>query len=418
MTEQYNPAWPGSYAHISYGLPFTVACAKHVTDTFKASRIYILASGSLSRNTSHVRDLEEALSGKVVGTTNGMKSHTLWSEVLSSTAAARAAEADLIVTLGAGTLTDAAKIITLALANDATTFADLDRLKSGVEGKYAPRPDLNAPTVPIISVPTSLSGGEYARTGGGTNDDSRRKFSFGGPTKGPALVVLDPDLTADTPEFIWLSTGVRAIDHCVEIMCSLSATDESDRDASSGLKLLVPGLLRCKRNSKQDRGGSKGNPDGNEGRMQCMLGVVEAMKGIHLHGVPTGASHGIGHQLGPLGVSHGETSCVILPYVCKFNASVNGKQQAKVREVLWGEEVVQEVLQGRGLAKQSADLGDMLLAIFRELGMPTTLKDVHVGRDKLDSLAENSMKDYAAQTNPIPLRDKKQVLEILELALG
>ena len=411
-------AWPGSYAHISYGLPFTVACAKHVTNTFKASRIYILASGSLSRNTSHVRDLEKALSGKVVGITNGMKSHTLWSEVLSSTEAARAANADLIITLGAGTLTDAAKIITLALANNATTFADLDRLRSGAEGKYAPRHDLKAPTVPIVSVPTSLSGGEYARTGGGTNDESRRKFSFGGPTKGPALVLLDPDLTADTPEFIWLSTGVRAIDHCVEIMCSLSATEKSDQDASSGLRRLVPGLLRCKRAADQDGGGSKRDADGNEGRMQCMLGVVDAMKGIHLHGIPTGASHGIGHQLGPLGVSHGETSCVMLPYVCKFNASVNEKQQGMVRDVLWGEQVVKEVLQRRGLEKQSADLGDVLLAIFRELGMPTTLKEVNVGRYKLDNLAENSVKDHAAETNPIPLRDKKQVLEILELALG
>ena len=119
---------------------------------------------------------------------------------------------------------------------------------------------------------------------------------------------------------------------------------------------------------------AKGTAEKNEGRMQCMLGVVDAMKGIHLHGIPTGASHGIGHQLGPLGVSHGETSCVMLPYVCKFNASVNGKHQTKVREVLWEEQIVKEMLQIRGFERQSADLGDILLAIFRELGMPTTLK--------------------------------------------
>ena len=82
--------------------------------------------------------------------------------------------------------------------------------------------------------------------------------------KGPALVILDPTLTADTPEFIWLSTGVRAIDHCVEIMCSLSATEKSDQDASSGLRLLVPGLLRCKRAADQGGGGSKRDADGNE----------------------------------------------------------------------------------------------------------------------------------------------------------
>lgn len=111
--EVYQSVFPGCDAHNSYGLPFTVACAKHVSETFHACRVYIIASGSLSRNTSHVKDLEAALEGKVVGVRNGMTPHTLWSECLEITKEARDAKADLIVTLGAGSLTDAAKIITL-----------------------------------------------------------------------------------------------------------------------------------------------------------------------------------------------------------------------------------------------------------------------------------------------------------------
>jgi alcohol dehydrogenase class IV len=45
-------------------------------------------------------------------------------------------------------------------------------------------------------------------------------------------------------------------------------------------------------------------------------------------GVPMGASHGIGHQLGPLGVGHGETSCVMLPYVLMWNY-LHGNQDVK-----------------------------------------------------------------------------------------
>lgn len=109
--EIYRKAWPDSKALISYGLPFPEACAKHVANTFKSSRVYIIASGSLSRDTDHVKRLQGALGDKVVGTRYGMKPHTLWSEILEVTKDAKEGNADLIITLGAGSLTDGAKII-------------------------------------------------------------------------------------------------------------------------------------------------------------------------------------------------------------------------------------------------------------------------------------------------------------------
>lgn len=112
--ETYRLAFPGTeYPYISYGVPFPEACAKHVNDTFKASRVYVIASGSLSKNTDHVKQLQEALGGKIVGIREGMTPHTLWSEVLEIAEECRKTQADLIVTLGAGSLTDGAKIISL-----------------------------------------------------------------------------------------------------------------------------------------------------------------------------------------------------------------------------------------------------------------------------------------------------------------
>lgn len=113
-SETYCLAFPGTeYPYISHGLPFSKACAKHVNDTFKAAQVYIIASGSLSKNTDHVRHLQQALDGKVAGVREGMTPHTLWSEVLEITEECRKVQADLIVTLGAGSLTDGAKIISL-----------------------------------------------------------------------------------------------------------------------------------------------------------------------------------------------------------------------------------------------------------------------------------------------------------------
>lgn len=101
---------PGPF--ISSGLPYHVACVKHVTQTYKASRLFIIASGSLSRSTDKLKRLIEALrKDNIVGIQKGMTSHSLWSEILSVTAEARAKEADCIITLGAGSITDAAKLV-------------------------------------------------------------------------------------------------------------------------------------------------------------------------------------------------------------------------------------------------------------------------------------------------------------------
>lgn len=112
--ETYREAFPGSkIPHISYGLPFPEACAKHVQGTFGASRAYIIASNTLSTNTDALQRLVTALDGKVVGKRIGMTPHTLWSQCLEATQDARRLNVDLIITLGAGSLTDAAKIVSL-----------------------------------------------------------------------------------------------------------------------------------------------------------------------------------------------------------------------------------------------------------------------------------------------------------------
>ncbi|PIG90164.1 Fe-containing alcohol dehydrogenase [Aspergillus arachidicola] len=366
---------------LSYGVPFETAAAKHINDLFHASRVYIICSGSLSRNTDVLHRLNTSIGkDKIVGTRIGMRSHTYWSEILEIVHEARDSGADLILTIGAGSLTDGAKVVALALSNNVQTKADLSKLPVTPSQQATIHP----PTIPIISIPTTLSAGEYSNFAGATDDTTQRKHTFQSPLKGPELVILDPSLTATTPDSIWLSTGIRAVDHCIETFVAVEHTSEkTDGLALHALGLLVPGLLGCKVD-KGDVGA----------RLQCQLGSVDAMAACTA-GVQLGASHGIGHQLGPLGVGHGETSCVLLPAV-------------------W---VVGEVLERRGLDATKVDLGDVLDAVIRELGMRRSLKDVGVGRDQLDQLAENSLHDRWCKTNPVPLTEKSQILEILEMVV-
>ena len=260
-------------------------------------------------------------------------------------------------------------------------------------------------TIPMVSIPTTLSGGEYNSYGACTSDSTLSKSIYSNPTHEPRLVVVDSNLALTTPARVWISTGVRAIDHCVEALCSSNLSKDAETNFMQGLRLLIPGLLACVK-----------NPVDAEARRKCQLGGMNSMKFMTLK-VLLGASHGIGRQLGPYGVPHGETSCVLMPAVAAFNVKVNALQQARIMESLWSDEAVRDVFERNDLTKESASLANALDAIIRELGMPRDLRTVGVGRESLEQIAESCLKDPFCKSNPVPLLEKEQVLEILGTVL-
>ncbi|KJZ78531.1 hypothetical protein HIM_01922 [Hirsutella minnesotensis 3608] len=394
--------------NVSTGRPFHKVCADQLKTAFGCSRVFIIASASLARNSDKVQRLIEAI-GKdnVIGTRIGMASHSLWSEILDITSECREAKADAIVTLGAEA-SPTGPSSSLCLANDVTSSEQLRRLS--VAG--ANRPALvKEPYIPLITIPTTLSGGEYFSLAGGTDDATQQKHGFLHSGMGSRLIILDPELCTLTPLQHWLSTGFRGVDHCVEALCCLSATPTSDDAAERALRLLVPGLLRCKKDAADV-----------EARFSCQLAVRFAMENVWA-GIPMGGSHAIGHQLGPLGVPHGITSCILCPAVMKYNAqhgsgnAAIASRQQRIRDILWSGSDVASVFREAGLPS-SADLGDLLSAIVCALGMPQTLKEVNVSRDAIPALSERALKDFWAPTNPVPLVQSEQVAEILTAVAG
>ncbi|KAI0166253.1 putative Fe-containing alcohol dehydrogenase [Xylariaceae sp. FL1272] len=390
MTETLHPAFPSQPTPLlSYGLPFTEAVLKHTQSMHPSERSYVICSASLAKNTSHLNALKQTLGPKLAGLRVGMRPHSHWSDILEAVEEVRRCNADCIITLGAGSLTDAAKVVSLALANSITSESDLETL---LPESSTARSQIFTSQIPIISIPTSLSGGEYSSFAGATRDSDGRKYVFRRPEiKGPSLVILDPVLAMSTPDGIWLSSGVRAVDHCIETLCALGSNKAADETARNGLKKLIPGLLRAKSN----RGDQKATLD-------CFLGSVDAM-GAAVSGVQLGASHGIGTQLGPVGVGHGETSS-------------NIERQDATSKILWADPAAVAILEEKGLSRESSDLGDFMDAIIRALGMPRPLKQFGVKEDQLDGIADNSLKHIWVQSNPAPL-DKHDVLEILRAVL-
>lgn len=396
------------YTMVSYGLPFEQACRKHVDGFLNVQKVYIIASKSLAQQTNNLKKLEDALGPKHAGSWLGIPAHTPYESLIPIINDMRAKKVDCLVTLGGGSLADGAKTIIYALENGVSSLDDLIELgeKFRTVTPEAMAGIGNAPKVKLVFLPTTLSGAEYSRYGGCTKPVSKLKIMFTHPGMFASLIVLDGELCRTTPDWVWRSTGVRAIDHCVENICSTNARLESDAACERALPELVNSLLAY----DQD-------PDNLDARLQSQLGTNASMTGLTL-GVMCGASHGIGHQLGPLGVGHGHTSCVLLPGVMKVNAPYNQPQQEKVLRALWGDANIASVLRKGGCTDGLSDAGDALRAVFDELGMPRSLQDVGVARDQWESIEVNSLEDKMVKLNPKPMITREDVREVLELVAG
>ena len=371
----------GKMEEVLFGAPAAEAVAEQARK-LGATRVFLMVSGTLNRETGEIAAVRAALGNLCAGVFDRMPAHTPRQAVIAAANQAREAGADLIVTIGGGSITDGAKTVQLCLANDIRTAEALDDIRPGKT--------FNPPVVRQISVPTTLSAGEFSALAGVTDERTRVKELFAHPTIIPRTVILDPAMTLHTPEWLFLSTGIRAVDHCVEGFCSLEANPYADAQAIRGLTLLTRGLAAV-----------KANPADLQARLDCQIGSWLSM-GPLASGVPMGASHGIGYVLGAVhDIPHGHTSCIMLPAVMRWNKAANADRQAEV---------------AAAMGHPGQEAGDVLDAFIGGLGMPRSLSAVNVGPDAFGRISEQAMGTPWVPRNPRKIAGPAEIREILALA--
>jgi maleylacetate reductase len=375
---------------VIYGQPAAPTVAAEA-ERLGCRKVFLIVSRTLDRETSWVDDMRSDLGERYAGAYEGMPSHTPRDAVLAATEAAHAARADLIVTFGGGSGTDAGKMVRLALRHDIRDTQDFDRFvaRVGPDGKRV-IPQFKGPDIPQIAVPTTLSGGDFNPSAGATDPLTMLKEIYRHPLLVPRTIVLDPAVTVRTPQWLWLSSGIRALDHAVETVCAPKADARSWLEALPAIRLLASALPK-----------THADPEDLQARLDAQLAVWLSMEHNHF-GISMGASHGIGHVLGgTCNVPHGYTSCVMLPTVLRWNESANADRQAMVSEAFgqpgrpaW--QVVHEFISG--------------------LGLPRTLTAVCVTPDRFESVAKAALLDHYLHTNPRPINGVEDIMEILRMA--
>jgi alcohol dehydrogenase class IV len=374
-------------------------------DTWNSKRVVLVHSKALDASTSVVKDLKQKLGNRLVASKSGVGSHSPYADVISIAQLLHDNTADCLISIGSSSYSDASKIARLlhaTLPRD-ITVEDIEKLvdqEKGAAGKT-----LRDPQVKLILVPTSLSASEWNHSSSATNPNTRKKQHFGTDNATPDLILLDPEVASTSPRKLWLSSGMRAVDHCVETLTNPLCNEEAGNHMKEALAILLKGLKEYKEGES-----NRNREELLDGIAECQLGSRQAMMGLLLWRIPMGASHAIGHQIGSVkGVMHGVTSCVMLASVLRYMHE-RGLQQQSQEQVL--------KVFNKTLGWQEASAADAVEKFVKMLELPSNLREVDVtSKEDFDKIAEKTMTDVWGGGEK-QLKTKEEVLDVLELARG
>lgn len=315
--------------HVVVG-PGTMARLPEECERLGMQRVVIVTGRTLRERTPVIAEAERLLGERRVATYSGITEHVPASSVEELTQLLRETRADGAVAIGGGSPIDGTK-------------AALHHLDGGATRQ--------------VAVPTTLSAAEFTTTAGITDDQTRRKGGVAGEALTPRAVILDPQSTVHTPPRLWLSTGIRALDHAVE---SVYAPEEDRFAIELGLRAIA--MLRTALPRTRD------DAEDLDPRQESQ--VAAWYSGMGLAATTMGPSHPLGRVLGAsFGVGHGITSCVLLPPSIDWKAEQEPQRVAPLCNA-FGVERPEQV-------------GAACKAFVASLGLPTTLREAGLDEQAL-----------------------------------
>ncbi len=365
---------------------------QRVLDKWNYRRVFIICSRTLNTKTEVIRGLEKALGDKCVGLTDKIGEHAPIENVLAAARAARDANADVILSVGGGSVIDLGRVMQICLSEGIYDKATLLKHEAGVKPDYS---DLvysttRIPSIRQIVIPTTMATAEWTSGATPVDEDTHLKARFHARHGAAQAIIYDPDIVAQTPPSLLLSTAVRGLDHAINTRCALQPNPLASVLAEQAIVRFIQYLPRIKR-----------NPHDREAMHNCQLAVsccgMAQMSAIH------GFSHYMVHIVGPYAsVGHSNAACVLMLAQAKWLEQYAGEQHGAIKRLL-----------GRESEPFHAILEDLL----NTLEMPTRFKDLDISGEQLDEMAPFALDHpFATRYNLKPLTTTEEVRAVLALA--
>ncbi len=335
----------------------SIARLRAELDNVGSERPFVITGHTIATKTDLVERLKRNAGRDVAGVYSGIRQHAPESGIKLAIHAARDEKADALVSLGGGSPIDATKIVVKEISEN-----------------------FQRDPLPHFAVPTTLSAAEFSHAAGMTDEKLKRKTGFRDMRMVPRIIFLDPELTLQTPGWLWSSTGIRSLDHAVEAVYSAKHQPFVDTLVLEAIRIFFQNLKK----SIQD-------PVDVGSRLACQIAAWMSDAGAL--SVGTGISHSIGRVIGATwDIPHGITSCLTLAEVMRTEAKRNPRRlmdiaaaegkttDGRVEDVaLSAADGVAELVEDLGLAKRLRDYGIKKTdfpAIAKQAGTPEQFSEI------------------------------------------
>ncbi|MCJ1453602.1 hypothetical protein MMC28_003949 [Mycoblastus sanguinarius] len=321
-----------------------------------SSKAFIITGSSLENKTALIQHAEKLLgSAHHVGTFANIKQHAPVAQLDEATDAVKKdSSIDTIISIGGGSPIDSAKAISYRVHEKSGRF------------------------LYHISIPTTLSAAECTFIAGYTNEDGV-KTGVAVPEMAPNVIIYDAKFGVETPQNLWLSTGIRSLDHAMELLYYPTATEVPTRSlVLTAIEQLFTYLPK-----------SKADPKNEDYITRLQLASFSSLYPLGLNNKGgLGLSHTMGYALGsPYGIPHGITSCLTLAGVVKLKAQTP-EDAAQIARAL---PFIGQSKSGDDKEDAMA-VGDAIEKLVKDLGLDSRLKEYGVGADQVPIVANTATK--------------------------
>ncbi|KAI5889438.1 Dehydroquinate synthase-like protein [Schizophyllum commune H4-8] len=351
--------WTDTLKGVYYGPGVIQAALPKLLSTLSGTKALIVTGKTLYHKTDVVKTVESILrANNAYGATfYDIGEHSPIAGIRAGVSAFRDSGCDIIVSVGGGSPIDASKAIL-----------------------YYIQPERGGPMPLQIAVPTTLSAAEYT-VGAGFTDEKGNKTGVMSPELAPAGIILDAELTLATPERLWLSTGMRALDHAVENLYRQVTPIPLKALAYAAIADLFEYLPK-----------SKADPGSVEVRQKLQIASWMSLWPLRQDAgqfAPLGLSHGLGHKLGATyGIPHGITSCLTLASVVALQAEIGSEddKQSLSKALFY----IQEPSSG-DLKRDVLTLASRIHGLVESLGLASSLEGYKVPKEDFTKIAAQTV---------------------------
>ncbi|MGQ0524849.1 MAG: iron-containing alcohol dehydrogenase family protein [Betaproteobacteria bacterium] len=365
-----------------------------------AARAFIVCGRTVSRQTALIERLRTLLGEMCAGVFDEMAKESPLAAIVRARDAARDANADLLIGVGAGSVIQATRVVAILLAEQRPVE---ELITQYPEHGSAVSPKLMAPKIPIINVLTAATSAQNRAGSAVKSENMDHRMEFFDPKTRPVALFWDADALLTAPATLARDTGAAVLWRAVMNLGAAHVNPLVEGDRLQAYRLARSAMARI--GDAQDAGpridlcaaAFLQNRDADDGGTmferhwagRVIYAFAAALFNLHPH------------------VSQGAANCALSGTVIRKLGGRNLPEMTRIAQALdaWNDNAPPES------APQRA--ADALDALFRDIGMPTRVGELDVPKESAERMLEHALKNFNADPKREFLRERDLLKAVL-----